>query len=298
MPGTDAAFAAFVATHEERLVRSLVSEAGLSRAAAAAVAADVLPVAFGRDLATSGAAYGWLRVAARHRAAGSADWAGAADAALVQALPAAAALAALPAEDRELLRLRFAEGVPAEEIAARIGAPVAEVTSRLDAAVAATALALPRRRLPVSIPRLAAAAAVVAAAVVIAGAPDSGNGARRPLADGPSPAWRVAAPAEVLPPEAATPGTLPVRTVVPLPGPAAVVVAGVPGDDDPASPPSTPCRTCGKNGPAAGLHVYLPADGGQDVYLGAPPKELDDRVAVCEAFPSFDTVVSCVPRDT
>jgi DNA-directed RNA polymerase specialized sigma24 family protein len=157
MPG----YAAFAATHAERLVRSLVAETGLPRAAAQEIADDVLARAWERGVTfPDGAAYGWLRVAARHRAADpTSAWAEAADTALVQATEAVSALAALPAGDRALLRLRYVEGLLPTAIAERLGTTAADVLDRLDRAHTGAARGLtPRPRVSAILRPVAAVA--------------------------------------------------------------------------------------------------------------------------------------------
>lgn len=300
MVDTDAAYTAFRAAHEERLVRSLVSESGLTRTAAAAVVADVLPAAYGRRFASSGAAYGWLRVAARHRASGSDAWADSADAALVQARLAATALAGLPAADRDLLRLRYVEGVPAEALATRLGVPVATVLATLDRAVSAAAGSIPaprRQHLDVPLPRVAAALALAAAAVFLKG------GAPAPVADenwawSPSPSYSVpvagADPVDLVPEVA--PVALDRPSVVAQRTPRAVT----PVRPDPPVKPGDGCiGSCGNTGSLTNsLKVAVPA-GLHDV-VGDDELEVDqpvgnEYVALCDAFPSVPAgTMKCV----
>ena len=276
MPQHGETFGSFAATHEDRLVRSLMSETGLPHAAAARVAADVLPVAYERRFATCGAAYGWLRVAARHHAAGSPTWSDAADTALGCADSALSVLAALPAADRELLRLRYVDGLRPETLAARLGVGVDDVVARLDRAQAAAASALPAprppadpkaepaRRVPaVSVPRLAAAVAAVAAALVATGGhappavppvasdtlpafnlPGPGTGTGGDPA-GPVPASERRGQLVVVPASAGRPGT----TLTP------------PGGHPQRPPSGTRCRhSCGNVRLNDELHVRVPKD--------------------------------------
>jgi DNA-directed RNA polymerase specialized sigma24 family protein len=217
MPEAGTTFASFAATHEDRLVRSVMSEIGLSHAEAAAVAREVLPAAFQRTFATCGAAYGWLRVAARHRAAGSDRWAAAADAALGHADSALVVLAGLSHEDRELLRLRYVDGLLPAALAERTGRTLAEVQDGLDRASAAAravtcepeadlAQRIPAPRMPArgSLPRFAAAAALAALALLSAGvtpsSPPLAGEPFRPAFDPMTPVTTTAADA----PEAVT----------------------------------------------------------------------------------------------
>jgi DNA-directed RNA polymerase specialized sigma24 family protein len=302
--GEAAAYAPFVALHEARLVHSLVSESGLSPAAAASVAADVLPVAYERSFASDGAAYGWLRVAARHFLAGTAAWADAADAALSSADLAAGALACLPAQDRELLRLRYVEGVLPADLAARLGVSEADVLARLDSARDATAGSEPAVA-DVSLPRAAAALACAAAAAFLfvgAGLPGLGSPAGavpgRPVAlDPPRLGTSVAEPVP-----AVDRGDLPVRTpAVPA------VVAQRRAVRDPAAP-RTPdrdagCPTCGSKKLPDELRVRIPAEVAEA--LGVPDSEVSvtfeaapDDVAVCDTVPAIPVgVASCVPGE-
>ena len=280
MPGTGATtYASFAATHEDRLVCSVMSECGLSRAAASRVAAAVLPAAAERTFATCGAAYGWLRVAARHHAAGSEHWAEAADAALGHADSALVALAGLSATDRELLRLRYVDGLLPDALAERTGLSVAEVLAGLDRARAATravtsataAPAVPEPRAPeqgvsalVSAPR-AAAVAVLAAAALLTG---SGGRTTPPVAGSPHlPVIDSVAPRTFDAPDAAGPAVaIGRRGVAPVPATAAGVPDVVVRDlgnvpDEPGPGPGT-CRTrqCtgGGNGFVDELHVAVP----------------------------------------
>ncbi|HVF03897.1 MAG TPA: hypothetical protein VNA20_03575 [Frankiaceae bacterium] len=271
MPDGAATFASFAATHEDRLVRSVMSESGLSPDAAAAVAADVLPAAYERSFASCGAAYGWLRVAARHRAAGSTGWADAADTALCRADAARAVLAGLPAVDRELIRLRFVDGVLPDALAERFGLDLDDVLARLDRGCAAaravgeatdaTPVPLPRRAEPsgFSAPRAAAAAALVAAAVL--GGVQSPP-AHPPLANAPFPSTlalprSVAAAADEV--VAATPAgrAAAVAAAATRTTSARVVDLGAPPAD---TEPPTCLRNCGGSGGGFvdELHVTVP----------------------------------------
>jgi DNA-directed RNA polymerase specialized sigma24 family protein len=289
----DAGYASFAAAHETRLACSLVAETGLPRERAAAVAAEVLPAAFERSFASDGAAYGWLRVAARHLAAGSPTWADAADTALGRAEFAAAAFAGLPSRDRELLRLRYVEGLLPDAVAARLGLTVADVVAGIERARALAARSLPRRTHAVSVPRAVAAAAlgVAAAAFLVAGPPHA-----------------------VLPPAAAR--TLPsfADIEVPVassrePVPAAdrtraLATRGtaVPGDVTPrppvdADPPDTPCDTCGGRNLVDTLAVAVP-DPVQPV-LGEDELEVEqaagrEHVKFCDTIPANSPGVRCI----
>jgi DNA-directed RNA polymerase specialized sigma24 family protein len=162
-------YASFTATHEERLVRSLVAETGLPHARAKAVAAAVLAGAWERGVTfPDGAAYGWLRVAARHFAADpTSAWGDAADAAVAQAHSAAVALAALPPSQRELLRLRYVDGLLPAAIAERLGTSVADVRSRLDSARTGATRRIARPTVTPYLRTLAAAALAAAAAATL-----------------------------------------------------------------------------------------------------------------------------------
>jgi DNA-directed RNA polymerase specialized sigma24 family protein len=183
-------YASFEATHEERLVRSLVAETRLPRARATLVAREVLACAWERGVTfPDGAAYGWLRVAARHRAADpSSAWADAADAAVAQAHEAAEAIATLAPSERELLRLRYVDGLLPAAIADRLGTTVADVRARLDAARSGTARRLAARHGLVPYVRPFAVAALAAAAAATLFSPAARTSPLRPpvVAGGPS----------------------------------------------------------------------------------------------------------------
>ena len=280
-------------------MRSLASESGLSRATASAVAAEVLPVAYARTFASPGAAYGWLRVAARHRACDSAGWAEAADAALVHGRIAAAAVAGLPAADRELLRLRYAEGLPAEEVAARTGSDTAAVQARLDAAVAtATAVPSPRKApADVTLPRvLAAAALALGAAMLRPGLPapvadDTWAGSRAPAFSVPA-AGRDAVDSVPLPgdgPATVTPG-IPAGDVV-APAPPAPRAPGADDTDDDGT------GSCAKGCVRIDrIHVDVPEQlepvTGDEITV--EQTFASEVVAVCDTFPAVPAgVLQC-----
>ena len=313
MPEAGTTFASFAATHEDRLVRSVMSEIGLSHAEAAAVAREVLPAAFQRTFATCGAAYGWLRVAARHRAAGSDRWAAAADAALGHADSALVVLAGLSHEDRELLRLRYVDGLLPAALAERTGRTLAEVQDGLDRASAAAravtcepeadlAQRIPAPRMPArgSLPRFAAAAALAALALLSAGvtpsSPPLAGEPFRPAFDPMTPVTTTAADA----PEAVTARPA-YRTVA---GPAATSLGSpvrtVP-IDDPDTGQITPCRGCPGSGSnfADELHVGVPkevgdATGQREVVVKDVAGEV---VHFCDAFaPVPGAVARCERR--
>ena len=302
--GEAAAYAPFVALHEARLVRSLVSESGLSPAAAASVAAGVLPVAYERSFASDGAAYGWLRVAARHLVAGTAAWADAADAALSAADLAAGALACLPAQDRELLRLRYVEGVRPAVLAARLGVTEDDVLARLDSARDAASAAEPAVA-DVSMPRAAAALVCAAAAAFLfvgAGLPGIGGPAGavsgRPVAlDPPRAGTSVADPVPAVDRgdipvrgRGVTPAVAPRRTDRDAPG------RRTPGRDG-------GCTTCGTKKLPDELRVRIPSEVAE--VLGEPDGEVSvtfeampENVAVCDTVPAIPVgVASCVPGE-
>ncbi len=310
MPGYDTAYAPFIATHEDRLVCSLVSESGLSPAAARAVAADVLPAAHARSFASDGAAYGWLRVAARHRAAGSPGWADAADAAVAAALGgSAAALAGLSAADRELLRLRYVEGLLPAALAARLGVAEAEVRARLDRARGTATRSLTKpRTLAVPLPRAAAALAAAAAAAFVSFGGGVSPGSPPALARrAPAPYADAALPQPVVPvasgeEPAAANGRVTVRPpgAVDVPGRTPVVAPPRrPGDDGDGS--GGGCRS-GCRPPTVltdELHIHVPSEiadvvGQKEVVV--EQQVAQDVVSVCETVPAIPAgVASCVP---
>jgi RNA polymerase sigma factor (sigma-70 family) len=178
--------AEYAALHESRLVDSLVAETGLPHADAAAIAWDVVRRAHerGTPAASAAATYAWLRVAARHRAldelrarqggpAGSwDDAAAAADQALATALGttrAATPLDGLSADEREVLRLRYVEGLLPAAIAERLGTTTDAVDARLDRARSGAAHALRRARIAArrrfALTRVGAPAAGIALAI-------------------------------------------------------------------------------------------------------------------------------------
>jgi DNA-directed RNA polymerase specialized sigma24 family protein len=183
--------AEYAALHESRLVDSLVAETGLPHADAAAIAWDVVRRAHERGTpagtstaATSTAAtYAWLRVAARHRALDELrarqggptgswdDAAAAADQALANALGKArvAALDGLSADEREVLRLRYVDGLLPAAIAERLGTTTDAVDARLDRARSGAARTLRRARTAArrrfALTRVGAPAAGIAIAV-------------------------------------------------------------------------------------------------------------------------------------
>ncbi|HWL37726.1 MAG TPA: hypothetical protein VNQ77_16180 [Frankiaceae bacterium] len=302
--GEAVAYAPFVALHEARLVRSLVSESGLSPAAAASVAADVLPLAYERSFASDGAAYGWLRVAARHLVAGTAAWAEAADAALSSADLAAGALACLPAQDRELLRLRYVEGVLPAALAARLGVSEDDVLARLDSARGAAAGSEPAAA-DVSMPRAAAALACAAAAAFLfvgGGLPGTGSptGAMpgRPVAlDPPRLGTSVAEPVP-----AVDPADRPVRTSVvePVVSPRRTV-RDTPGTRKPN--PDGECTTCNTKKLPDELRVRVPSEvaeviGDRDGEVSVTFEAAPEDVAICDTVPAIPVgVASCVPGE-
>lgn len=243
-------YAAFAAMHRERLVRSLVAETGLPRARAQAVAAEVLAAAWERGVTfPDGAAYGWLRVAARHRAADPAagpasDWAAAADAAVAHAHDAVAALADLPPAERELLRLRYVEGLLPAAIADRLGTTVAEVRQRLDRAMTGATRRLTRRRTVAPYVRPSLAALLVAAAAVSLVGTTSHQGSRRPPTAAGVPSYG-GAPLALDPVDAASSSVHPV-TVAAVPPHVSEPVSVSPDDADDSSSAGHGCGlTCG-----------------------------------------------------
>lgn len=173
----------------DQLAASLVAETGLSPDAADAIAAEVRGHARERGFTCAAEAYAWLRVAARRRAldtlldgaggpAGTwADAAEAADQALVRIRDAAAgALDALPADEREVLRLRYVEGLLPDAIATRLGTTADTVHDRLAAARADAARALRpdrSRALRDAVRPLGAAVAAAAALLTFVGTPQA-----------------------------------------------------------------------------------------------------------------------------
>ena len=304
MSDADAGFAAFVAAHEDRLVRSLVSETTLPASAAAEVVDEVLPVAYERRFATDGAAYGWLRVAARHHAAGSPAWSDAADAALVQAHLAAAALSRLPAADRDLLRLRFVDGLLPAAVAERLGVSVPEVLARLDRASAAAARALPahdRQTSPIPLPRVAAAVILVVAAVFVGGR--GGSPLVPPVAAAPVPTYTDAVPTGSTPdvevPARSGPVAVAIRARAHAGDASVVVPVGEPERIDQDGSPG--CRRCPPRRLADELHVKLPTEVGDRVgrrELVVPQAAGNEHVALCATVPAMpEGPASCRPAE-
>ncbi len=297
-------YAAFAATHEERLVRSLVAETGLPRASAQAVAREVLAVAWERGVTfPDGAAYGWLRVAARHCAADPASaWAAAADTALVQAPDAVAALAALPADDRALLRLRYVEGLLPAAIAERLGTTAADVLDRLDRARTGAARGFARRPRVMAVLRPVAAVALGASAAATLLLSGARTGVPLPPYAAGQPAYGTAP--LVTEPVDAAPHVAPPAPVVVIDSSrssngADLRVPG--GDDDGDLHQPRKCalpKTClPKNRVRPDeIHVPLPTEVGEVYGNDEVVVENTAPVAVCDNVPSPPAgVAKCVP---
>jgi RNA polymerase sigma-70 factor (ECF subfamily) len=331
---------AFVALHEQRLVGSLTSDTGLSAADARALAADLLARAYDRGVTFESAAetYAWLRVCARRLAldllrvrrggAALADpWADAAEAADLALMgtrlgAAQRVLAALPDAQREVLRLRYVDGLRPPAIAERLSLPVSTVEALLVAGRGAATRALHRggllgaarcvgrsRRTQVQAaagPAALVALAAVSAVFSIATLPGSVHG--------PSARGTRSVPPAVALPGAGVPVTVVADLGDPRDLPARVAVADtLPGQDRPVlvdqdpyvDGPSRCVRACIKTpgkpptlGPEK-LHVKLPgplADDHDDVELDSQYGDVDICTTVPAAMPG--DVASCVPSSS
>jgi hypothetical protein len=215
---------------------------------------------------------------------------------------AAAALAGLSPADRDLLRLRYAEGLLPATLADRLGLTVAEVDARIDRARAAAARALTARRtFPVPLPRAAAALALAAAAVFYGGgvhlpsfAPPA-SAAPAPLAlDAPRPRT----PADTAVPTAASGDLAGSGSTAGGSGATAPGSRGTPSGDQDPSLPHTCKVTC--TGPIVDeLHITLPTDvgGHRDVVL---PADTASKlgVPVCDTVTAIPAgVAKCEPAE-
>jgi hypothetical protein len=261
--------AGFAVPHARRLVHDVTGELGLPADAAAAVARDVLAAAGARTFPSAAAAYAWCRVAARHRAAAPDAWAEAADAAVTpDRLDAAQrALAALPPEQREMLRGRYA---PARRRLGDLRVAALAVAAGTAAAAVVVATGTPTRTPSLATPRPAAAPPLGAEPV----------DAVRPHAPA-VPAAPPAAPATV---RAATAGA-PRATLADRPVPPAD------GGGGPSRPGCRDVVACGGKLPRGNdLVVTIPDN---PAHLG--DLTVDQDVVDCASLPEPPVGVECVP---